>query len=119
MRMRACFFGVFFALFLTVFRAAPTSAGAPAGQDPRETRAIELFGASHYEEALDIYMKLHVETQHPVYLRNIGRCHQNLGHPDEAISAFREYLAKAKNLDPKKQAQIDGYIKEMEELKAK
>ena len=38
---------------------------------------------------------------HPTYLRNIARCHQNLGNPDKAISSFREYLRKARDLHPR------------------
>jgi hypothetical protein len=62
-------------------------------------------------------VKLYAEQLHPNYLRNIGRCQQNLGQPDKAISSFREYLRKAKNLAPGEREEIDGYIREMEELK--
>jgi hypothetical protein len=54
---------------------------------------------------------------HPTYLRNIGRCQQNLGEPDKAIASFREYLRKAKDLSADQRAEIDGYIAEMEQLK--
>ena len=54
---------------------------------------------------------------HPTYLRNIARCHQNLGNPDKAISSFREYLRKARDLTPEQRAEIEGYIAEMEQLK--
>ena len=61
-----------------------------------EMKAREAFAAGRYEEALELFAKLYAQTVHPVYLRNIGRCYQNLGDPDKAISAFREYLRKAK-----------------------
>ena len=54
---------------------------------------------------------------HPTYLRNIARCHQNLGNADKAISSFREYLRKAQDLTPDQRAEIEGYIAEMEQLK--
>jgi hypothetical protein len=54
---------------------------------------------------------------HPTYLRNIARCHQNLGNPDKAISSFREYLRKAPDLSPAQRKEIEGYIAEMEQLK--
>lgn len=85
--------------------------------DAREVKARELFGIGRYAEALDIYGKLYAETTHPTYMRNIGRCYQNMGEPDKAISSFREYLRQAANLAPDQRAQVEGYIREMEELK--
>lgn len=90
---------------------------APRKVDPREVEAREAFGAGRYQEALDLYVKLFGEQLHPNYLRNIGRCYQNLGEPDRAISSFREYLRKAKNVSAEERGEIDGYIAEMEELK--
>jgi hypothetical protein len=82
-------------------------------------KAREQFALGHYAEALEIYGKLYAETTHPTYLRNIGRCYQNLGEPDKAISSFREYLRQAKDLPADQRAQVEGYIREMEELKQK
>jgi tetratricopeptide (TPR) repeat protein len=96
---------------------AGQAAAAPAKTDPREMKARELFAAQRYQDALDIYIKLYAEKLHPNYLRNIGRCYQNLGDPDKAIGSFREYLRKAKSLPAEERAEIEGYIKEMEDLK--
>ena len=96
---------------------AGQAVAAPAKTDPREMKARELFAAQRYQDALDIYVKLYAEKLHPNYLRNIGRCYQNLGDPDKAIGSFREYLRKARNLPGDERAEIEGYIKEMEELK--
>jgi tetratricopeptide (TPR) repeat protein len=94
-------------------------AGQARGQeDDPEVTARTYFAAGKYQEALDIFAKLYAHTLHPTYLRNIGRCYQNMGRPDEAITAFREYLRKAGTLDPNQQAEIDRYIAEMEALKA-
>jgi tetratricopeptide (TPR) repeat protein len=85
--------------------------------DPREMKARELFAAQRYQDALDLYIKLYAEKLHPNYLRNIGRCYQNLGDPDKAIGSFREYLRKARSLPAEERVEIEGYIKEMEDLK--
>jgi len=90
---------------------------ALAAVDSREMQAREAFGAGRYQEALDLFVKLYAEKLHPNYLRNIGRCYQNLGDPDKAISSFREYLRKAKALRADERAEVEGYIKEMEDLK--
>jgi tetratricopeptide (TPR) repeat protein len=88
-------------------------------QDEREVRARELFGFGKYAEALLIYGKLYAERAHPTYLRNMGRCYQNMGEADKAIGSFREYLRQARNLAPNERAIVEGYIREMEEMKAR
>jgi tetratricopeptide (TPR) repeat protein len=88
-------------------------------RDRREVHAQELFALGRYADALGIYGKLYAETNHPTYLRNIGRCYQNMGEPDKAIASFREYLRHAKRLPDDQRAVIDGYIREMQDLKAK
>jgi tetratricopeptide (TPR) repeat protein len=94
--------------------AAP---GRAAGDEGAELKARTHFAAGEYKEALEIYARLYAETMHPTYLRNIARCHQNLGNADKAISSFREYLRKAHDLTPEQRREIEGYIAEMEQLK--
>ncbi len=95
--------------------AVPTSQAAPR-RNESEMQAREAFAAGRYQDALDLYVKLYAEQLHPNYLRNIGRCYQNLEQPARAISSFREYLRKARNVTPAERAEIDGYIAEMEGL---
>jgi tetratricopeptide (TPR) repeat protein len=92
-----------------------TATAAPA-KDRREMQAREAFAGGHYQDALDIYVKLYAEKLHPNYLRNIGRCYQNLGDPEKAISSFREYLRKARKLAAGERDEIEGYIREMQQL---
>jgi hypothetical protein len=82
-----------------------------------EMQAREDFAAGRYAEALELFAKLYAETLHPVYLHNIGRCHQKMREPDKAIDAFRDYLAKTKKVSPDDRAMIEGYIAEMEKLR--
>jgi tetratricopeptide (TPR) repeat protein len=111
------------ALLALALALAASLWGAPAAHaaDPKtaELQARRAFTAGEYAKALDIYVDLYGETRHPTYLRNIARCHQNLGHADKAIAGFREYLRKAKNLTSEQQAEVEKYIAEMEELKKK
>ena len=79
-------------------------------------QARQAYAAGNYKEALDIYTKLYAEKLHPTYLRNIGRCYQNLQDPDHALSSFREYLRKAKDMPADERSEVEGYIKEMEDL---
>jgi tetratricopeptide (TPR) repeat protein len=108
--------------FVVVLAVALATAGlsvvpAVAATDPREISAREYFVAGRYQEALDLFAKLYAETLHPNYLRNIGRCYQNLGEPDKAITNFRDYLRKAKNVSHDERTEVEGYIAEMEKLK--
>jgi tetratricopeptide (TPR) repeat protein len=96
---------------------APTDAAAATDAEDQDLKARRFFAGGDYRQALDIYVSLYAETLHPTYLRNIARCHQNLGNPDKAISSFREYLRKAHDLTPDQRAEIEGYIAEMEQLK--
>ena len=83
-----------------------------------ERKAIQAYAAGRYEEALDLYAKFYADTLNPVYLRNIGRCHEKLKQPDKAIDAFHDYLAKGgKKISADEKAEINGYIKEMEALR--
>jgi hypothetical protein len=107
---------------LTVSLALP----APAQTDPapataatrqKEMGARKAFASGDWDRALDLFSDLYAETLHPVYLRNIGRCHQKKREPQKAIDAFQDYLAKNKHLGPGERREIDGYIAEMERLR--
>lgn len=98
----------------------PVSGPSCAWAAPRakELKARRAFAAGQYQEALDLFADLYAETLHPVYLRNIGRCHQKMRNPDKAIDAFRSYLEKAPKIAADDRAEVEGYMREMEELKA-
>jgi hypothetical protein len=99
-------------------------AAGPADTKTRDTemKARETFAAGHYDQALELFARLYAETLHPVYLRNIGRCHQKMREPQKAIDAFHDYLAKSPKSGKEKigadeRTEIEGYIKEMEALR--
>jgi tetratricopeptide (TPR) repeat protein len=87
-------------------------------EDPRERQGRALYAKGQYQEALDIYAELFAEKGDPLYMRNIGRCNQKLRRPDKAIDAFRDYLRRAHKIKPAEREEIEGYIKEMQDLKA-
>jgi hypothetical protein len=98
--------------------AVAVSAPAEAATDKRETEAIADFAAGRYQQAIDLFAQLYGETMNPIYLRNIGRCQQGLGQPQPAIKSYREYLKKSKGMKADERKEIEGYIKEMEEMQA-
>jgi tetratricopeptide (TPR) repeat protein len=102
---------------VVVALAMTLGAARAVAADARELKAREEFAAGRYQEALDMFAKLYAETLHPVYLRNIGRCYQNLGDPDKALISFRDYLRKHKTIQPEERREVESFIAEMEELK--
>jgi len=107
----------FLALGVAAPLVAPSAAHAAKTDNATEMKAREAFAAGRYDEALELFAKLYAQTLHPVYLRNIGRCHQKLRQPDKAIDKFNEYLAKEKKISADERKEIEGYIKEMEALR--
>jgi hypothetical protein len=105
------------ALILTLGLVGGFPTRVHAAPDPREIEAREDFAAGRYQVAAEIFARLYAETLHPTYLRNIGRCYQNLGEPDRAITSFRDYLRKRASISPDEREEIEGYITEMEDLK--
>ena len=103
--------------WVAVVALALGAARAGAEGDPRELKAREDFAAGRYQQALDVFAKLYAETLHPTYLRNIGRCYQNMGDADHAIVTFRDYLRKHEAITPEQRAEVEGFIAEMETLK--
>jgi hypothetical protein len=105
-------------LLVTVVALLLAAAGDARADRATEMKAREAFAAGRFDQALDLFARLYAETLHPVYLRNIGRCHQKMREPQKAIDAFRDYLAKEKKMTADERAEINGYIAEMETLKA-
>jgi tetratricopeptide (TPR) repeat protein len=104
---------------LLVVTAVALGGTAQAAPNRRELQARQEFAAGRYANALELFAQLYAETLHPTYLRNIGRCQQELGDPEKAITSFRQYLSKAKELKPSERQEVEGFIRDMEELKRK
>jgi len=95
----------------------PAGKTAPASRRDRERRAESAFVAGRYQEAAELLNGLYVEFHNPVYLRNLGRCHQRLKDPERAIAAFEEYLRLGKGVTDVERDEISGFIRDMQELR--
>ncbi len=105
-------FGLVWSLGVT-----PHAFAAKDTEKQAELKARQAFAASRYDEAIEIFAQLYAETLNPIYVRNIGRCHQKKREPEKAIDAFQDYLAKGKSITASEKKEIQGYIKEMELLR--
>ena len=95
----------------------PAAFASKDSEKQAELKARQAFAASRYDEAIEIFAQLYAETLNPIYLRNIGRCHQKKREPEKALDAFQDYLAKGKSITPSERKEIQGYIKEMQQLR--
>jgi hypothetical protein len=105
-------FGLVWSLGVT-----PAAFAAKDTEKQAELKARQAFAASRYDEAIEIFAQLYAETLNPIYLRNIGRCHQKKREPEKAIDAFQDYLAKGKSITASERKEIQGYIKDMQQLR--
>jgi tetratricopeptide (TPR) repeat protein len=55
----------------------------------------ELYRSGDYAGALSAFETAESAWPSPAALYNIGRCHERLGHPAEAVKAYERYLAEA------------------------
>ena len=103
-------------VLLAVALIASALTATAHAEDTREVEGRKAYAAGRYKEAIDIYSNLYASTLHPTYLRNIGRCYQNLQEPQLAITSYQEYLRKA-NVPPAERSEVEGFIAQMEALK--
>jgi tetratricopeptide (TPR) repeat protein len=75
----------------------------------------QLFGLRRFEQALAKYEAAFEAKAIPDFLFNIGQCHRNLEHHDEAIFSFRRFLQLEP--DSPRREQIEALIWELEEKK--
>jgi hypothetical protein len=82
-------------------------------------QATHLFRQGLYEEAATIYARLLVDYPNMViFQRNLGACYYYLNRPEPALSNLRQYLSRRRDIAPDDRSVVDGWIQEMEKLRA-
>ncbi|MBI2391581.1 MAG: hypothetical protein HYV09_18480 [Deltaproteobacteria bacterium] len=109
-----------------VSAAAPTRADKPSPSEAQKAeararyeRGLKLYEQGAFDAAL-VEMRRAYELS-PSYkiLYNLGLIHRQLNDHAAALEAFREYLAEGgKKLDPKRRAEVEKAVKELEPLVA-
>jgi hypothetical protein len=103
-----------FGLFM-VGLAGPASAGKPLSKAAREKAAKKACAMGDAQKGADILTDLLVEFNDPNYIYNQARCYQQNNLFSQAISRFREYLRKAKNISESDRAETERQIADCEQ----
>ncbi len=100
--------------------AAPKKTKAQLEAEVHYKRAKELYQLGRYREAIaQLEAALKLDPKGAELLYNLGLVHEKLGDADEAIDAYRRYLAVLGNdVDPEEKKKIEGVIKRLEGAKA-
>lgn len=107
-------------VLLGIVLAAPSLlAQPPAGSSaPPVTfaaqyqRAMELYKAERFPEAIAAFEAAYAIDKDPKLLINIGRAHHRLGHPVEAIASYARFLQEDTSRDAAVAARVKAYIEE-------
>jgi len=61
--------------------------------------ATKQYDLGDYAQALEAYKAAFLAKPDAAFLFNIGQCHRLMGHPEEAIAAYKTYLRKRPDAD--------------------
>jgi len=87
-----------------------------ASEDAKERAARRACLAGNYKKGVEILSDLFVKTEDPVFIFNQGRCFEQNGRYEEAITRFREYLRKAKKGSAQDKADTEKHIADCQVL---
>ncbi len=90
-----------------------------SGEDEEEQAAKhfaagrKLYGEGKYKEAIEELLKAYNLRPAPPILLNIGRTYEKLGDKQNALKFYKEFLQKARLVDPSR-PQVEAVVKELE-----
>lgn len=102
-----------FGLF-TVCMAGSAYAEKPLSKAAKEKVAKKACATGDYAKGVDILADLFVETNDFLYVYNQARFYQQNSRWEQAISRFREYLRKAKDISESDRAETERQIADCE-----
>jgi len=82
----------------------------------RYESGVKHFDLAEYEPALADFKEAYRQKSDPVFLYNIAQCHRKLGHTDDAITFYQNYLRRAP--DARNRAEVERRLAELETLRA-
>ncbi|HXU00227.1 MAG TPA: tetratricopeptide repeat protein [Polyangia bacterium] len=103
--------------------AAPPASATPAPTESQLAEARQhqvagskLYDLAEYEAALREFKDAYRAVDDPAFLFNIAQCHRKLGHTQDAITFYRNYLRRAPHAANK--AEVERRIAELERAPA-
>ena len=88
----------------------PAQAAEGSGLDAKKRAAKTACLSGDYTKGVALLAEIYVDTNNPIYLFNQGRCFQQNGRYEEAVTRFREYQRKNADAggahDPEAEKQI-------------
>jgi hypothetical protein len=109
---------LFVGLF-TVVLTGSAFADKPLSKTAKEKAAKKACAMGDFQKGADILTDLFVETNDTTYVYNQGRCYQQNNRWEQAISRFREFLRKAKDLSDSDRVDTERQIADCEASLAK
>lgn len=101
-------------LIVALVTAGTRAEAAPKSREQREAEARKACAAGRVEAGIELLAELLTEYSHPNYIYNQGRCYQQNGKAEQAISRFKEYLRAAADIAPAERERVERFIKELE-----
>ncbi len=101
--------------------AAPVGAKpAPRAESTLDPQAEELYRrgvaqyrAEQYSDAVVSFEAAYRISQAPRLLYNLATTHRKLGHIQDAIDFFDEYLKRQPAIEPDRRSAVEGYLSEL------
>jgi len=94
--------------------AGPTHAEKPLSRAAKEKAAKKACATGDYAKGVDLLADLYVESNDISWVYNQGRCYQQNNRWEQAISRFREYLRKGKDISESDRAETERQIADCE-----
>jgi tetratricopeptide (TPR) repeat protein len=97
-----------------VCAAGSAFADKPSSKAATEKAAKKACATGDFAKGVDLLADLYVESNDISWVYNQGRCYQQNNRWEQAISRFREYLRKAKDISDSERAETERQIAECE-----
>jgi tetratricopeptide (TPR) repeat protein len=98
-----------------VAQAAPDESQLAAAKQ-HYAAATKFYDLAEYEGALREFKEAYRAVEDPAFLFNIAQCHRKLGHTQDAITFYRNYLRRAPSAANR--AEVERRIAELERAPA-
>ncbi len=97
----------------TVRTAPKVEPKSEANAEELYRRGVAQYKAEQYADAVVSFEAAYRISQAPRLLYNLGTAHRKLGHLQDAIDFFDEYLKREPAIEPQRRAAVEGYLIEL------